>query len=418
MDLARLGPARRGLLPALLPLALALLVPACTSGESAPDGVDVRVDTLPGGVLRVVNVPPPEGLEPTWVGEPGVRIGSLEGEGPTTFGEVRDIGVLLDGRIVVLESQAQELRLFGADGTFLRELARKGQGPGELQSANGLEVGPDGLIRVHDVRNARLSFFDPDEGFVRSAPLEVMRWGWTWDGVVDSVGRTMETTLANIGEERWEVVKIWDEEGRWTDTVAIRASEPSSRDPDDDPPGVYSLQTETMGMMSRVPFWPAGARVTDPRGFFWSKPGDVNDYRVVQTTFTGDTVLVFESRRAPLSVSEAERDSAIARLRERFGQEMDWSKIPAEKPVVEGLSLDDRGRVWVRVTSDADTATTYDVFERDGRYAGAVVVPFTIPSWFAPVVKDDRVHALTTDEFDVPYVATARLATGDGGAGR
>jgi hypothetical protein len=54
--------------------------------------------------------------------------------------------------------------------------------------ALGILVGPDGLIRVHDPSNARLSLFHPETGFVRSERIPVLGWGFLWDAVMDEDG--------------------------------------------------------------------------------------------------------------------------------------------------------------------------------------------------------------------------------------
>src|SRR5690606_40653205 len=110
-----------------------------------------------------------------------------------------------------------------------------------------------------------------------------------------------------------------------------------------------------------LPFWPRGAGVYDPRGHFWHKRPHENDYRIFRVTPPADTTLVFESGRPAMPVTAAERDSAIAALRASGAPALDWSKIPSEKPIVEGLFVDASGRVWVRVATP-DTLVTYDVF--------------------------------------------------------
>ena len=181
--------------PALVLAALALAGCAGTDAGARARWT-TTVDTLPDGRVHVVNVPPAAGIRPTWVIEPEVRIGAVDDAGPASFGEVKGIIVTDDGRIAVLDAQAQEIRIFAPDGAHLRTFGRKGAGPGEMQNANGMVLGPDGLIRVNDPRNARMSLFHPDSGFVRSHRIEVASFGWIWDGVVDAAGKVWETHLA------------------------------------------------------------------------------------------------------------------------------------------------------------------------------------------------------------------------------
>lgn len=73
---------------------------AC-AGEAAGDGWGGRIDTLAGGGVHTMS--PAQGLwtaEAAWRLEEDLRIGSLEGEGPTLFGAVGDIAVDGEGRVL------------------------------------------------------------------------------------------------------------------------------------------------------------------------------------------------------------------------------------------------------------------------------------------------------------------------------
>lgn len=243
----------------------------------------------------MVNAPPAEGIRPTWRLEEELRIGSVDGDGPAAFGQIKGMGVLPDGRIAVLDAQAQEVRVFGADGVHLATHGRKGAGPGEFVNANGLVVGSEGLIRVHDPRNARLTVLDPDSGVVGSERLDIESWGFIWAPAMDSAGRIYDEATATLDGERWRIVKVLGPIGDWADTIRI---EPVVRGAADADPSyyVYSGGPVIRGFRP-VPYWPGGVRVLDPPVGWWSKPANENVYRLVHTSFEGDTLLVVESRR-------------------------------------------------------------------------------------------------------------------------
>jgi hypothetical protein len=394
-----------GIHAAVLGLA-ALALAACAGADAdARARWTTTVDTLPDGRVHVVNTPPASGIRPTWVIEPELMIGSVDETGPTSFGEVKGIVVTDDGRIAVLDAQAQEIRVFAPDGAHLRTFGRRGAGPGEMENANGMALGPDGLIRVNDPRNARMSFFHPDSGFIRSHRIQVSSFAWMWDGVVDAAGKVWERQFTMLGDAYWRVLRAYDAHGEWTDTIRLEPLEPG-----EDGPGVYRWRTpDGGGGLMGVPFWPAGASDYDPRGFFWDKPDDSNDYRILHYRPGGDTTLVFESHRPAVPVSAAERDSVIAGIQRRIpSADFDWSRIPAEKPIVQSLFVDESGRVWVRVTTP-DTLLTYDVYLPDGTYDGTAVTSLKIPASWQPLVRGDLFYTLITDELDVPYVVRARI---------
>jgi hypothetical protein len=53
-----------------------------------------------------------------------------------------------------------------------------------------------------------------------------------------------------------------------------------------------------------------GARALDPEGFFWSKGGGTNDYRIVRTTFRDDTTLVTSGLGSCVAVGVTDRENA------------------------------------------------------------------------------------------------------------
>lgn len=203
---------------------------------------------------------------------------------------------------------------------------------------------------------------------------------------------------------QWVRFRAYDAAGNWTDTIRLAKREETPPDP----PGGYRWTIPGGVRFAMVPFWPRSAGDYDPRGVFWHKRPNENDDRIFRITPPADTTLVFESRRPAVPITAAERDSAIAALREQGAPDLDWSKIPAEKPIVQSLFVDESGRVWVRVTTP-DTLITYDVYLPDGRYDGTAVTSLNIPVWWEPLVRGDLFYTLVTDELDVQYVVRARI---------
>lgn len=71
---------------------------------------------------------------------PRVRIGSLNGPAGTILARPVSASSLSDGRIVVLDAMASEVRLYGADGEFQSVLLGRGRGPNEISTPLALQV--------------------------------------------------------------------------------------------------------------------------------------------------------------------------------------------------------------------------------------------------------------------------------------
>lgn len=79
---------------------------------------------------------------------------------------------LSDGRAVALFGHGQqELLLFGTDGALLRQLARRGEGPGEVAGSGDVIVLPGDTIVFADHATRRVTWFTPDSGFLHTAPI-------------------------------------------------------------------------------------------------------------------------------------------------------------------------------------------------------------------------------------------------------
>jgi hypothetical protein len=393
---------------------LALSVIACggTGGEPADEWQITRT-TLPGGAAHVANVPPAGGVEPTWALEEELRIGTVEGTGPTVFGVLKGLAVLRDGRIAVLDGQAREIRVFGPDGGHLATHGRPGRGPGEIEDAWGLMVGADDRLWLADGRNSRLSVFDAADGLVRDHALQLTSMGYWWNGVLTEEGRMLLPAYTG-GPDSREIIRVYDRGLTVVDSLPL--APPTGRDPADDP-GTYVFEgSGGTRMFTSVPFYPGLQRILDPRGGAWSTSAGDPAYRIGHWVPGGDTTLVIETQRARVPVTTAERDSAVEQLRAsaaRVGaQAGDWSRIPALKPSVASLFLADDGRLWVRTHSVP--GTEYDVYERDGGIAGTVVTALDVLSRPAPVVRGDHLWAVVKDDLDVQYVVRARLVPRSG----
>lgn len=398
-------------------LAVALLWTGCGDAPGTT-GWTVETDTLPGGTVRVVNHPPAAGVEPDWTLEEELRIGAVEGEGPATFGEVKGLAVTDDGRIAVLDAQAREVRVFAPDGAHLATHGRQGEGPGEFEDAYGLMLGPENRLWVPDNRLDRMTVLDPDSGYVDSWDVRILSLGYIWGGIMTDEGTVWKPSVTVSGN-RDPFMRVYGPGMTLLDTLPMGTRRQVG--PEDDPPGAFRWMAPDgqRGGLFGVPWYAMPVTALDPAGAIWSTESGNPDYRIKRWVPGGDTTLVIENRRPPVPVTGAERDSAIeeirSSLRERSADaNRDWSRIPETKPAVSFMFVADEGRLWVRVltgTSD-DSLTAFDVYERDGRLAGTLTTdlhPQNAPGAPTPIVRDDRMWTIVTDELGVDYIVRARI---------
>lgn len=401
-------------------LLLVLTLSAC-SGQAGPRWSGT-VDTLPNGAIRVGN--PAEGRwgdEGGWRLVPELVLGEVDGPEAAVFGAIAALEVDREGRIYVVDRQANELRIFTRDGAHVRSAGRTGRGPGEYQNANGLVwLSPDTLIVV-DQRGERYSVISRDGQYVRSVPRRLGFYGWAFAGTyVD--GRVYEHTwIGRDADQRPALL------GTVVAGAAMVPTEPVITDeiggvpaPAGDtvflpqPPGpayeALSVRTARGGMMIGVPWAPGAVYHLDRTGDLWFGHGSA--FRIVHAS-RGDTVMeiVLEATPAPVTAEERaewEASESVQRFRQMGGR-IDTDGLPRVKPFFTGLYVDPEGYLWATVPAGPGQ-TAFAVFDPDGRYLGRLQVDgIERVTWLLPVVRNDRLHFIARDELDVQRVYAFRI---------
>jgi hypothetical protein len=99
-------------------------------------------------------------------------IGRAEGADHEMFGEVTAVAFDGQDNLYVLDRQNARVMVYDRTGRFLRQIGKRGQGPGELSMPLQMAVAPDGTVAVVDLGNANFSYFAPDGAFLRSTRLD------------------------------------------------------------------------------------------------------------------------------------------------------------------------------------------------------------------------------------------------------
>jgi len=106
---------------------------------------------------------------PEWKFTEVMRIGALDGPPEYQFGRIEGIQVLSDGRIVIVDAMAYNVRYFSPDGAHVRTVGRKGEGPGELGDGGHMLLrGPGDTVLVGDGGAGRVHVLAPDGTYLET----------------------------------------------------------------------------------------------------------------------------------------------------------------------------------------------------------------------------------------------------------
>lgn len=352
----------------------------------------------------------PTDAQPRWRLVEDLRIGGAE-EGPASFNDIRDIAVDANGRVFVLDYQTTEIRLFGADGGFVRLVGRNGAGPGEYRQNNGMRLAPDGSLWVNDHRNARYVVFDKEGDFAKQVSVAPWGYGYRWDGTFDAQGRLLETMTVRSGgsSSATRVIRRYDPVRAAFDTLSI--PECFSTTGRYDQWNVPWSAGTTSGVFS-VPFAPLTVVRMTPSGGWLCALGD--DYRVRVVDLEGSApAREFRSASAPTPIPAEERDSVIAALYAPPSRippgTLDRSRVPKDFPRIDVVDVDDEGRFWIRRRTARGLAI--DVWSSSGVQLATIDAPVIFGKYAPFVVRGGKLYVVLPSEDGDPLVVRYRIVT-------
>lgn len=346
-------------------------------------------------------------VAPVWTLVEDLRIGA--DDGPKSFTDVRGIVETKNGNIFVLDFKPHVIRLFDSKGNFVKQVARDGAGPGEIRNANGMAVGPDGLVWVNDPSNGRFSLFNADGSFNRQLIVPINNYGYIWEGVVDSRGRVIDVVMgaASSTSEGKAYFRRIDERGK-PDTLPFPSCSSGYKPPE---PSILRFQGVSRSMGMQLPFLPALRTLVTRNGDTWCTSSA--EYRLWSGSLGQPNREVVHLKVPSPRVSEAERKQALDRIDSltRVYGEMtigDPSLIPRVKPVIDFIHADPQSRVWVRLTDTPANAPTFDVFDVTGKAVARVRSTGKVGK-YQTWITDTHVYTVVPDGDDVPTVVRYRI---------
>ncbi len=395
----------------LLTMGFAAFLSACGAEPNRGPTVSVRDSA---GISIVENRGEVDPDLNAWTVDPTpiLSVGTFQGDSLQQLYQVQGAAALPDGGVAIANGGYGQVRIYDAQGQFVRSLGRKGEGPGEFQAPALAGFLPPDTLVVVDNRLRRITLFTLDGEMPRSEGMEedvggsVSPWGIFADGSTvvgggfyfsSSNGEALSTGYSR----RLTTYRSVARDGSLvTDFGEFPGSEFFM---------VVRSQGGGMVMMARlVPFgkFPMAA-VGGNRFYFGS--GDSWEIREYSPEGALRQLIRWDKPLRPVEsedlsrfiesqVEDAEDPTQAQEIRQQYAE----MPSPDFMPAFAGLSVDAMGYLWVeRYRGPGEDIPEFDIFDSQGHLAGYAALPED-----ADVLQigDDYILALYRDELGIEFV--------------
>ena len=371
-----------------------------------------------------------ESLRPEWeaAGEwllssdPVLQIGERDGEEVLQLFGITGGLRLIDGRMAVLNSGSNTVRIFGEDGGFITEFGGSGDGPGEFRSIDSIHELPGDTLLVWDHLRPGLSVFTATGEFVRFERLtppgseQIAGVEPLPDGrlvVKTYVGSLTSGGDLGVGIHRdLAPLLLYSREGELLDTIGMF-------------PSTETMIIELSGRPGAgVPPFPKTTWVSVQGTSIYV--GTADDMEVSVLRPDGSAQEIYRYPNVDLAVTQEDRDWFADRMTEAAATPQEQQLLPMvlsalifpeTRAAYSDLRVDRSGSIWVRTGRHYlpyAPSREWTVFSDEGILLGALQLPdrFDVLE-FGP----DYVLGVWKDEMDVEYVRLHALVRGGSSSG-
>lgn len=316
------------------------------------------------------------------------------------FGSIRDLDVTSDGRMVVADGDASNIKVLRPDGALIDTLGRAGEGPGEFQRLASVQIARGDSLYAYDPLRLRLTVFTLSQPYEMARTVTIPReegaaatvhvLGSQLVGSFSSGGMP-EEGVAEPAPDAWRVI---DESGTPGDTLTRSRQQ-------------KMVMTSVNGgfVIRSLPFGreTLAARGPDSKLYL----GWADSLRVVAHSIddTSEVVASVPTERVP--VTTAARDSALSGISSDM-RSMIESAMPGSKPAFTDLVVADDGQLWVERPVTAPNAETvrWWVLDPETKTIHEVELDADVD---LEVVQNGNAYGSTTTKLGAPAVVRYQI---------
>jgi hypothetical protein len=342
---------------------------------------------------------------------PILEIGALDGPAEYQFERIEGVLRLADGRIVVADGGASQIRFYDSTGRFLSASGRPGEAPGEYRYLVGIGAGPRDSLWAYDIGTRRFTVLAGDGRAVRTL----------------SVGGSLSAALGvgRLPDGSFVVHELW--------SFGSHSGGPTKFGLSRDPAAVARLSSEgghldTIGVFAgrevyigseggrtvmSAPFFARTTSVAlragllyvgDQRSFeigVYSADGRLK--RLIRVPDVDLRIRAADVERAKEEALALEPEGRRAMMRAHF----DALALPATRAAFGDLLVDEAGNLWVaEAVRYPQDPRRWSVFDAAGALLGVVQLP---ERFRLSAVGADWALGVGRDELEVERVRLHRL---------
>lgn len=277
------------------------------------------------------------------------------------------------------------IKVFDAQGKFLRIIGRRGNGPGEFENIGYVVILPDGRILVTDYQTRRTSFFSPEGQFLSS-----FQWKKSY-GQVLLVANDFYTVSENVFSEQETQLSVKTIDFSGEELFAFGNFTF---------PEMKTLRQGNIMIGTSVPWSPVSIFAGDQKRL-WLYHCLNDKYLIEVYDQQGKVFRKIDRSYEPLPVTNEDIQKIKSRYAERPDSPgtklLEQMEIPKIKTITERLLVDSDGNLWVETNEDRKegekTFKAYDIFNPEGFYDAKVWSELT-PGLFA----SGKMYRMAEDE--------------------
>ena len=307
--------------------------------------------------------------------EEELSIGLEEGPEEYMLNRPFDVKVADDGTICVLDWGDVNIKVYDKEGTYLRTIGQKGQGPGDFGFLLFFALSSDGRIFVMNPVNRRVTIYNVSGEYLG---------GFSFEGSYNYIkvdGQNRIYYSKHTRKTATEELPVTEDYIEIPSTVQIFRNEADGEN--------QFLLGEFEGEIDRIKRM--GAENVMSLSSEFSIVWEVNREGLLYEGFNQHyTINVFDQDGKKKLTFGRDYDPVT----QVFGDEDNLRKrtMPAYDPRI-GWRFDDEDNLWVSIYSENDGEVIYDVFSPEGIYLKQVILPCRICE-----IKKGKVYSIVTTE--------------------